>query len=135
MKVFLDSDVTISSLLSKTGAAYFLVNKSKITKNISDVSKKEIESILSRKSMQKNSFELILENFEISKLQKRHLAKFTNYVFDANDSHIVAGAVKGKSKFLLTYNIKHYNTERIKRELNIIVMTPGLFLQYLRSRN
>ena len=58
---------------------------------------------------------------------------FKEYVYDADDTHIVMGAKESKSKFLLTYNMKDYNIDLIKKDFNIIVLKPGMFIQYLRS--
>lgn len=56
------------------------------------------------------------------------------YVYDIDDSHIVMGAQKSNSKFLLTYNIKDYNIDLIKKDFDIIVFKPGIFIQYLRRK-
>jgi predicted nucleic acid-binding protein len=60
-------------------------------------------------------------------------SKYKNYVKDVNDAHIVAGAEKGKVRFLISYNIKDYNIEKINEDFGILVMRPAQFLQYLRS--
>lgn len=59
---------------------------------------------------------------------------FREYTSDANDAHIVAGAKHAKVSFLVTYNVRHFNVERIKKDLGIIVVRPAQLLQYLRSR-
>lgn len=47
-KIFVDSDVVISSLISEKGAAYFLLNEQKSKFVISNISKIELERIVSR---------------------------------------------------------------------------------------
>ncbi|MBI4137232.1 hypothetical protein HY469_04175, partial [Candidatus Roizmanbacteria bacterium] len=58
IRVFVDSDVVISSLLSKTGAAYLLMHDARITRFVSDVSFSELKRVtgvlrLSQKELQK----------------------------------------------------------------------------------
>ena len=59
--------------------------------------------------------------------------KYKEYVTDANDSHVIAGADISEVKYLISYNLKHFKRDAIKDDLDILVMTPALFLQYLRS--
>ena len=87
------------------------------------LSKKEFRRI-------KNKLDEITLTQKILSIKKQ----YSVYVNDTNDSHIIAGAIKSKSKFLITYNIRHYKIENIKRAFGIITLTPGLFLQYLRNR-
>jgi predicted nucleic acid-binding protein len=60
MRVFIDSDVVISSLLSSTGAAYFLLNQSEIEPVISSISQKELQIVVKRMGLKE-------ENLKISK--------------------------------------------------------------------
>lgn len=127
MKVFVDSDVVISSLISSTGAAFKLINSEQgITKIISNLSVKELKIVTVRLSITKP-----LPHFSIQKIKK--LNEYVTYSTDPNDAHIIAGAHQSGARFIITYNMKHYKSELIKRELNIILLTPGVFLQYLRS--
>lgn len=132
MKIFLDSDIIISSLISKTGAAYLLVNQSSETaKFISNLSYRELLIVVKRLSLEVSNLEDCLKNINQVTIKKTSI--FEKYVFDQFDAHIVAGAEKAKARFLITYNIRHYDAEKIKRDLNILVYSPGQFLQYLRS--
>lgn len=45
----------------------------------------------------------------------------------------MAGAVEIKAKFLLTYNIRHFQRQKISEDFGIVVFTPAQYLQYLRS--
>lgn len=138
-RIFVDSDVVISSLISKTGSAYYFVNESGFNLFISNVSEKEL---------QKGKVKLGLSETDLTNILQRKVRKViltktipeikeehSSYVNDLNDAHIVAGAVKAKAKVLLTFNIKHFDTELIKKELGILVLKPGNYLQYLRSQN
>lgn len=137
-KVYLDSDVVISSLISSKGAAYFLVTQKDLELVVSDVSLAEQEKVIERLDLDKKLWNRLIKtniNQIILKKSPKVLKKFEQYVSDPNDAHVVAGAVQAKAKFLITYNMKHFKTEIIKQDLKIILMTPATFLQYLRSLN
>ncbi len=132
LRAFVDSDVIISSLISQKGAAYMLVNKEGIQKFISTISQKELEIVTDRLSLNKNHLKIVI-NQKLKVVQLKENKKTEKYVFDINDSHIIDGAIASKSNYLLTYNIKHYKIEKIKKDLGIIIMRPAEFLQFLRS--
>jgi predicted nucleic acid-binding protein len=136
--IFVDSDVVISSQMSSTGAAYLLIHHTDDIKLIvSNISQKELEIVASRLEISLNDLKLLLErrfNFVGLKHTMDEVKKeFKDYVTDINDAHIVLGAKEAKVRFLITYNIKDFNLEKIKKDFNILVMTPGQYLQYLRS--
>ncbi len=135
MKIFLDSDVIISSVISSLGAAYLLIHEVKdLDKFISNISLEELSIVANRLNIAPPRLKSLINNrFEIVNLKDSR--EFSKYTFDFNDSHIVAGAKKAKVKFLITYNIRHFNIEKVKQDLDIMVITPGKFLQYLRSVN
>ena len=137
MKVFVDSDVIISLLLSEKGAAYLLLKSDNITPIISNISRNEIEIVVEQLNIDQSKLKKLLKQLKhinlpltLDKVEK----KFSQYVTDIYDAHIVAGAIEGRVTFLITYNIRHFKIDKIKEDLNIIVMTPGQFIQYLRSR-
>ncbi|MDO8498052.1 MAG: PIN domain-containing protein [bacterium] len=136
IKVFFDTDVVISSTISSKGAAHILLSEKKVEKYISTISIKEIHIVAKRLSIGKNNIDSVTKNCKTIKLSdsvptiKRD---FKTYVFDEDDSHIVAGAVSSKSHFLITYNLKDYNRNKIKEDFKIVILTPALFLQYVRS--
>ncbi len=134
MRVFLDSDVVISSLLSNKGAAYLLINKqNKIELWISDFSVKELKIVVERLGIARQKLEqLMAEKLRIVKIKSLG-KKFEGFVSDVDDAHIVAGAVAAKAGFLITYNRKHYEENKIRGDLKIILRTPAEFLQYLRT--
>lgn len=140
IRVFVDSDVVISSLISSSGAAYLLMNlkKKNLKFFISNISQKELQIVSRRLKIEsKNLEKLIKSKFEVIILKENNIKlkqKFIDYVWDPNDAHIIAGAAKLKANFLLTYNGRHYQKEKIKNDFNILVLTPAIFLQYLRSK-
>lgn len=136
-KVFVDSDVVLSSLLSSKGAANFLLNEVDLKPVISDVSLLEIERGIAKLSLDKNQLKNLVKNrldlIELKESTKKIKESFENYIFDENDAHIVAGAKKAKAKVILSYNLKHFNRQKIIEDFGITVLTPGQYLQYLRS--
>ena len=138
LKVFIDSDVIISSLLSSSGAAYFLLhNTDAIKPCISNLSLQEIRIVVERLSINSKKLASLLEgNIEVFQLQyTKETVKtaYGHYVLDENDAHIVAGAKEAKAKFLVSYNTKDFEVEKIKQDFAVLLITPGHLLQYLRS--
>ena len=138
LKIFLDSDVVISSLISNLGAAYLLIHSTKdLERFISNLSLKELEEVAPRLNLDRNSFlNLVKANLKTLELETTNIKlkeKYKDYVLDPDDAHILAGAIEGKVKFLISYNIRHYKVDKIRKDFNMFVLTPGHFIQYLRS--
>lgn len=135
--VFLDSDVVISSLISTKGAAHLLIHQVEdISFHVSDLSVRELEIVVSRLRLDvKKLKHTITSRCDTVKLanKKQIQNNYTKYVLDVHDAHIIAGAKESASRFLITYNSKHFHAEKIKDDLGILQMTPGQFLQYVRS--
>lgn len=134
---FVDSDAVISSLLSKKGASFFLFSQTESDFFISSLSIKELKIVVNRLRIDQQKLNLLIKKKfkvillkEIGEIEK----KYQDYVLDKNDSHIIAGAVASKAKFLLSYNLRHFKKEKIKQDFDIILLTPAGFLQYLRSQ-
>lgn len=137
LTVFVDSDVVVSSLISKFGAAHFLVNETSLKFFISNLSYRELKIVGRRLGLKNGALDMLVKKrFQIVQLKtslRKIKEKYKDYAIDINDSHIIAGAVKSKAKFLVTYNLRHFNIDKIKRDFDILMMTPARFLQYLRS--
>lgn len=136
-KVFVDSDVVISSLISDKGAAYFLLAKQGHKSIISNVSKVELERAANRLEIGKEKLQDLIKNklkvINLSADLPKIKNDFQIYVNDPDDAHIIAGVKQAKVKFLLTYNIRHFKREKIKDDFDVVVLTPAQYLQYLRS--
>lgn len=138
IRVFVDSDVIISSLLSRTGAAYLLMYDTRITRYVTDVSFVELKRVAGVLHISEKELVNLVRSQckEVRIADKRDaLKRMTEFIRDMGDAHIVLGAKLAKTKFLVTYNMKHYRTEKIRDDLGIIVLTPAFLLQYLRSLN
>lgn len=132
-KVFLDSDVIISSLISDKGAAYFIIHEIDLQLFISNKSNEEMEKVCDRLSLSRDRLKELIKK-KLNAVQLKGINKdFKNYTLDPFDEHVIAGAKKAKSRYLLSYNIKHFKVDKIFQDLNIVVITPARFLQYLRS--
>ena len=138
LTVFVDSDVVISSLLSSAGAAFLLLNQTDDLKlSISNLSQQELEGVAKRLEIPLNKLTTLITN-RLHVTQLKHTIEqareeYKKYVLDNDDAHIVLGGEQAKAPFLITYNLRHFKTEKIKQDCNSIVTTPGNLLQYLRS--
>ena len=87
------------------------------------------EDVLAQKLREKEKFSSDFVEESIKMIKK----SFKNYVFDEDDTHVVAGAKGTKAKVILSYNLKHFNRLIISEDFGITVLTPSQYLQYLRS--
>ena len=136
-RVFLDSDVVISSMISEVGASRILTSGNGFfLPIISNFSLQEITQVSERLQVSKSTFKQIINSVEVINIDislESLKSEFSKYVLDINDSHIIGGAVNLNTRFLITYNLKHYKQEETKSDLKIIILTPGSFLQYIRG--
>lgn len=132
-KVFLDSDVIVSSCLSITGAAYLLLNKKTLTKIYTNAQKQELEIVFKRLSIESSKLTEALKKCSSISLNLSTLKDYSKYTTDLNDRHIIAGAVASESIFLITYNLKHFQLESLKRDFGLNTLTPAQLFQFLRS--
>ena len=138
IRVFVDSDVVISSLISTSGAAFTLLNNTKeVQLYVSNFSTLELEKVVDRLQLDSEKLQNVISariaSIKINQMSKKLQEQFALYVRDIDDAHIVAGAKEAQANFLVSYNIRHFDSERLKQDFQIILLTPGLFLQYLRS--
>lgn len=131
--VYLDSDVIVSSCLSSVGAAYLLLEKENLVRFYTDIQKNELRIVIDRLNIAPKILHQTLKKCTLVPLKSPHLDLFSKYTLDVYDRHIIAGVVASKAKYLITYNLKHFRIDAIKRDLNITVLSPAQFLQFLRS--
>ena len=136
-RLFLDSDVVISALISTQGAAFKILEEKQAQLFISNLSELEIRRVSQKLDVDLLRFESWLKKrLFLVKLVEPLVAikkRYGSYVTDPTDAHILAGNVKSLARILITYNHRHFRRDRIKTNLGIILMTPGEYLQYLRS--
>ncbi|MBI2326261.1 PIN domain-containing protein [Candidatus Collierbacteria bacterium] len=137
MKIFIDSDVIVSSLISSSGASRILLYQEDLIPIISSHSHSELTIVVKRMSLDQDLFEQLIQNrLKIIPLNRKTedlKLEYQTYVTDINDAHIVAGAHAADVRYLITYNLRHFQIEKIKNKLNILTLTPSQFIQYLRS--
>lgn len=131
--VYLDSDVLVSSCLSTTGAANLLLHQNSLVKFYTNIQEKELKIVFERLSIPQTKLTKTLQKCTLVTLDSPHLNSYSKYTLDPSDRHIIAGAVSSGTKFLISYNLKHFRIEAIKRNFNISILTPAQFLQFLRS--
>ncbi|HVF69564.1 MAG TPA: hypothetical protein VNA13_03285, partial [Xanthomonadales bacterium] len=66
--VFVDSDVVVSSIISKTGAANLLLTATSIQKIISNISQKEIVGVVKRMSLKSSETANIMRKCKLINL-------------------------------------------------------------------
>ena len=138
IKVFVDSDIIISSQISNQGAAYFLLYKADLELYVSNLSLTEFMDVAKRlkikagrlTSLIKTRFNKVHLKENLNEMERR----FNHYTNDPNDIHVVAGAVLASVDFLLTYNVRDFEIDEIKKDFNLICLRPAQFLQYIRNR-
>lgn len=138
IRVFVDSDIVISSLISTSGAAHMLLHNTEgVELYVSNFSAEELEKVVNRLKLDSEKLHKVLSgrlsSVKINQPYKKVQEEFVHYVRDIDDAHIVAGAKEAKAAFLVSYNIRHFEAEKLRQDFQIILLTPGLFLQYLRS--
>lgn len=138
LKVFVDSDVVISSLLSSNGAAAALFEQTECQLYVSTFSLKELVIVCRELGIAKERLDRRIKKkcraislTDLLKIQKT----FGMFITDIHDAHIVAGAREASAQFLITYNLKHFRVDAIKEHFGIITLPPAFLLQYLRGRN
>src|SRR5580700_6308052 len=120
IRVFVDSDVIISSLISTSGAAFALLHDMQsVELYVSNSSILELEKVVKRLHL--NSVKLHeaintrLASIEIDTTYEEVRSRFAEYVRDIDDAHIVAGAKEAQATFLVSYNIRHFEAERLEQ--------------------
>lgn len=139
LRIFVDSDVIIASLLSNRGASYALLHENddkQATFFITDFSLLEVEEVIKRHPINSKQLENLLNKkltvevlLKTGGIQK----KYGFYTNDIHDTHIIAGADQMKVNFLTTFNLRDFKIDLIKKDLSINILRPANILQYLRS--
>jgi predicted nucleic acid-binding protein len=128
----------ISSLISKSGAAHTLLHDNRqLELCVSNLSIAELEKVVNRLHLEVEDLHNLISKrlTTINIDQSLDLVKqqFAIYVHDIDDAHIVAGAKVAQVTFIVSYNIRDFKADKLNQDFQIVLLTPGLFLQYLRS--
>lgn len=137
MKLFLDTNVLFSALMSESGAAFELFRlaaKGTIELVTSDQCLIELKRI-EEKMKFKMPFQDFLKTHSLSivTLKLKDSDRYQPYVFDTNDAHVAQGADQSKAEFLVTFNTKDFKRDLLFQDFQLRVLTQGYFLQWLRG--
>ena len=70
IKVFVDSDVVISSLLSDRGAAHILLQSSLVTCFVSQYSIDELRRVVERLSLKQSDLNVLIKKFSVEPIKE-----------------------------------------------------------------
>lgn len=143
LKVFLDTSVLITSILNNEGASRIII----------DLGKKDlIKLFLTPKVVQearnnllkKYNKDKVLDLYRVISNLKKDIHpspkthdenKYINLIDDPKDCHILASAEKYQVGYLLTFDRRHFFTDKIKNaQLSFKIMLPGDFLKIFRNK-
>ncbi len=138
-RVFLDSSVLISGVISQTGASSAILDLGEAGEIIIVLSKGvlvETDRVFEKKFPHligefrrfiKNLSPIIID--EASPQEIREAEK----IIDKGDASILAVAKKENISYLVSLDIKHFHTLKVRQHLKIPVVTPAQFLGEFRN--
>ncbi len=140
-KVFLDTSVVITSLLSNRGpgsAIFDLARLGRITIIMTEIVVVEAYEAVKRKYPQKQAdLATFLSEFQKSVKPSptfTELQKFSGVISDPDDRHILAGATKYKVDTLITHDRHHFLTPAMQQaNFGFTIETPGQFMKRYRT--
>jgi putative PIN family toxin of toxin-antitoxin system len=129
-KIVIDTNVFISSLLSKKGASYKIlsnIDSDKFIINISVPLIIEYKSVAKRKSLKisKISIDDILDFICANSIERKIHYLWRPFLKDPKDDMILELAVESESDFIITYNTKDFKGTE---QFGIIILKPNEFL-------
>lgn len=140
-RIFVDSSVLMAAALSRTGSAHDLVQlgvERQVTLLISSLVVSEVERNLGRKAQAKlPNLQRILEicSFDVVD-PPAELVSAEKMKIEPKDAAIVAAAVAGSARFLVTYDEKHLLAQaaQIEGRHGIVVCSPAMAISFLIDR-
>jgi len=138
-RVFLDSSVLISGVLSPTGASAAILDLGEAEEIDIIISKAvlvEADRIFEKKFPDLTGyFREFIKNLSPVVIEDPTLAQVRSAegVIDKDDAVILAAAKKEDIHFLISLDIKHFHTDKVRQYLKIPVITPAQFLVEFRN--
>jgi len=142
--VFLDSNVIIAGLISSTGASAAIRNLGEtghIRIVISQHVLTEIDRVIQTKfsdrfphlidqfrAFMQNAAPLLTENPPAARVRQAEAA-----ITDPGDAPILAAAKSAQVDYLVTLDVRHFHTPRVRAHLPIPILTPAEFLAVFRD--
>ncbi len=136
MRVFFDSSVIISAIISATGGSRKLIELTKEGKLTGIISQGILEEVLSKKN-KINSTEKEIINFVKNndllvreKITESEAIKYEDFLTDPKDTHVIAGAKLTKCKYLVTLDKKHLLQPNVRKKFKPLqIVSPKEFLE------
>lgn len=141
MRLFLDSSVFISALISNTGASaqiLALCEARLLEIYISDEVEEEVFNVFDRKFPElKPLFNDLLKTVKLKRIKtaKDKISKeVASWIKDPKDVKILMGAKKAEVDYLVTLDKRHFiKDEKVSEKSGLTILTPGDFLNQFYS--
>ena len=139
MRIFIDASVIIAALLSPSGGSSYsvlLLGKHHHIGIISQTILEEVQSKSEKISISRQNIDafVVQNNFRVCEyISDSEIQPFTACV-DASDAHVIAGAKKTKSTYLLTLDKKHLLRLDVQKCVApLLVVSPKELIEILLS--
>jgi len=137
IRLFFDASVLIAAAHSPTGGSGYLLEacrrgrfKAVVTRLILIEAERNIKAKLGEEDLLRfyqllGSVDFIVE----PPVSAREVADYSHLI-EEKDAHVLAAAVKSCAQFLLTLDIRHFMTERLRKaDLGLVIVTLGHFIK------
>jgi predicted nucleic acid-binding protein len=98
---------------------------------LSNFSTLELERVVSRLQLDPEKLQKVIStrfaSVKINQSNEKVQERFAHYLRDIDDANVVAGAKIAKVTFLVSYNIRHFESDKLSQDFQIILLTPGFF--------
>ena len=142
-KIFLDTSILITALLSSLGGSFYILNQLKdkfhfqIDKYVLEETLEVLsEKFPSRKELKSNLFFLIgFSKIEILSNSPKELLNSLNRIINQEDAPILASALEN-SDYLLTLDKKDFLNNKVKnfaKQKDLLILTPRQFIESLQG--
>lgn len=138
-RVFLDSSVLISGVISQTGASSAILDLGEAGEIIVVISKGvliETDRVFEKKfpaltgdfrEFIKNLFPIVVDDPTSQEIRE------SESVIDKDDASILAAAKRENIHFLVSLDTKHFHTPKVRQYLKCPIVTPMQFLMEFRK--
>jgi predicted nucleic acid-binding protein len=138
-RVFVDSSVLFSAIMSRTGHARDLLHLAltqQVTLVVSSYVIDEIKANLAKKAPQKSAyFELVQEivGFEVVEPDEAQVKAAAEYTA-VKDAPVVAAAIHGQCHYLATYDRKHLlDVPLVAEKSGVAIVTPAFVVGVIQE--
>lgn len=142
LTIFLDASVILSGMASPMGGSGYLLqagSKNKLTLYATPLVIGEVYRHLNKLSLIPQQLESLLDNQTIHLIPNPNsttISRYQAHTTDPNDAHVLAGAVKAKTDYLISLDKKHILTPHVAKHLSPIqVLSPRQFWSTIDSLN